>query len=251
MRHRSRPRPNRPAAGSAPSTTVSPEDASALEREMGHLRAANRLFRKKWCAVQERALQLRRAPPSDVVESTPPAESSVFALTALDRSPGKVEARMVGASLDANAASGKRLVAAAPVLRRQSQPWSALANGGKLQLAVAAPSSPQFFSRTPSRGSAVASTRVDGVVSAGSARLGPPARDTRYASSEIDASHALPSRPARKAMPKCARWPDSDYSLIDRFKQECLSKELGLTAGDQSTLRITRPTRRPETTSVP
>jgi hypothetical protein len=30
-----------------------------------------------------------------------------------------------------------------------------------------------------------------------------------------------------------------------------LSKELGLTAGDQSTLRITRPTRRPETTSVP
>ena len=160
---------------------------------------------------------------------------------------------MVGASLDANAASGKRLVAAAPVLRRKSQPWSALANGGKLQLAVAAaaPSSPPFFSRTPSRGSAVASTRVDGVVSAGSARFGPPARDTQYASSEIDASHALPSRPARKAMPKCARWPDSDYSLIDRFKQECLSKELGLTAGDQSTLRITRPTRRPETTSVP
>ena len=241
MRHWSRARPNKPAAGSSPSTTVSPEDASALEREMGHLRAANRLFRKKWCAVQERALRLRRSAPSDVVESTPPAESSVFALTALDRSPGKVEARMVGASLDANAASGKPLVAAAPLLRRQSQPWSALANGGKLQLAVAAPSSPQFFSRTPSRGSAVASTRVDGVVSAGSARFGPPARDARYASSEIDASHALPSRPARKAMPKCARWPDSDYSLIDRFKQECLSKELGLTAGDKSTLRISRP----------
>jgi hypothetical protein len=159
---------------------------------------------------------------------------------------------MVGASLDVSAASGKPLVAAAPVLRRQSQPWSALANGGKLQLAVAAPSSPQFFSRTPSRGSAVASTRVDGVVSAGSARFGPPARDARYASSEIDASHALPSRPARKAMPKCARWPDSDYSLIDRFKQECLSKELGLTTGDQSTLRISRPARHrePKTTNI-
>lgn len=221
---------------------------------MGHLRATNRLFRKKWCAVQERALRLRRgAAPFDVVESTPPAESSVFALTALDRSPEKVEALMTGASgsgasadapLDValSAESNKPpVVNAATALRprRQSQPWVELVSGCKHRLTVAAtPSSPAFFSRAPSRGSAVAAAPQ---LSKALGCLITSGLETRYANGEIDASHALPSRPARKSMPKCARWPDSDYSLIDRFNQDCLSKELGLTAGDQSTLRITRP----------
>lgn len=253
-RPRSRARPNKPAAGSPPSTTIPPADVPTLEREMGHLRATNRLFRKKWCAVQERALRLRRgAAPFDVVESTPPAESSVFALTALDRSPEKVEALMTGASgsgasadapLDValSAESNKPpVVNAATALRprRQSQPWVELVSGCKHRLTVAAtPSSPAFFSRAPSRGSAVAAAPQ---LSKALGCLITSGLETRYANGEIDASHALPSRPARKSMPKCARWPDSDYSLIDRFNQDCLSKELGLTAGDQSTLRITRP----------
>ena len=127
------------------------------------------------------------------------------------------------------------------MLRRQSQPWNALANGGKLQLAVAAPSSPQFFSRTPSRGSAVASTRVDGVVSAGSARLGPPARDTRYASGEIDASRAAAVAARAEIDAQVRSMAGLGLFTYRPLQAECLSKELGLTAGDQSTLWISRP----------